>query len=65
MGARATRPKGIDEAIRKGAAGEGVPTIQGGQLNPYSLDDKAHHWAWQGAYEARQLLADINVTGDA
>jgi len=47
----AVRPKGIDEAIRKGKAGEGVPTLQGKVLCPYSLNDP-HFWAWTGAYEA-------------
>jgi hypothetical protein len=45
------RPKGIDDAIAKGIAGEGVPTMGGKVLCPYSWNS-AWYWAWTGAYEA-------------
>ena len=53
MGKVYKRPATIDEAIRKGKAGEGAGRTGGGRvLCPYSLDDKEHFWAWTGAYEA-------------
>jgi hypothetical protein len=61
----ATRPKGIDEAIAKGARADGVPIISGGVLCPYSYNDP-HYWAWQGAYEARQLFvrSGVDIPGE-
>lgn len=51
MAKHAHRPQGIDEAVRRGRAGEGLPTLQGGVLCPYSWDTP-WYWAWTGAYEA-------------
>lgn len=44
-------PPGIDQAIAKGAAAEGVPNLQGTVLCPYSFNTP-WYWAWTGAYQA-------------
>jgi hypothetical protein len=52
MAKSSIRPVTVDEAIRKGMAGEGAGCIGGRVICPYSRDDKEHFWAWTGAYEA-------------